>query len=110
MVRAGVIIAKRFGRIFAQEYRAGVVQPADIAHRFLAHHLEVFRREAIGKRHRFIHIPADNDRAVIGQRAADNFSPRLSSHLPFQLRQRAFGNRCIVGQQDGRGQPVMLCL
>ena len=110
MVGPRIVVPQRLGRVFPEKYRTGIVQAADIAHRIAAHHLEVFGRQTVGKRHRLLHIAADDDGAVIGQRTADDLLARQRLHLLFQFGEGALGNLRRIGEQNGRRECVVLRL
>ena len=72
MVRAGAVVAQRFGGVAAHEDRTGMADLRQPALRVSDRQLQVLRRNAVGNHHGFIHVGHLDQCATALQRGADD--------------------------------------
>ena len=110
MVGAADIVADGFGRVGAEEDRAGVADLFGKTLRVGDAKLQMFGRNAVGEGRRLIQIAGDDDGAVVAPARPCDGAPLQRLQLPLYRRRHSIAECGVVGDEDRLGAFVMLGL
>ena len=110
MVRTGDIVADCFGRMAAEENRAGVAHPRRQPVRLGDRQLDMFRRDAVDQVGPLIEVVDDDRGAVCAPAGAGDISARHGPELALDGADHGIGEIRVVGDQDRLRRLVVLGL
>ena len=110
MVRPGEVVAQGLGREVPEEARARVAHLAQVREGVRDAQLQVLRRDQVRKVKGGIQVLGKEDCAVVLQRGAGDLRAGERRDLRRQLRLHGRGQGLARGDEDGRGDLVVLGL